>query len=615
MPQGFTIAEVALLKRLPRTAHVFDYQLPEGGVWGVGDLVEVSFRRNLAQGIVLKLKAQSRVSAKLKPVGRLLAPRYVTPQQLKVTEHTAHHYGVAWGQALTLAVPFLPNRNFVPEQVSGATRATPPRPVKPVVITFGSPVQHLQAVLALLERVCKRKQQVLLLVPELHYLSVWQSRLKGYRVATFSAELKLTEQRLAWAAVRSGEAQVVVGTRAALFLPFNHLGGVVVDYAENESYKQAEQNPRYDGLEVARWLAAAHGASLAYLSPAPPLSLWYEAETGAARWQALNARASASFELVDLAEERRAGNYSVVSHALQERVTQTLDRGGKVFLYLNRRGSATTVTCRDCGFSPTCPTCKRPMVWSAKVNKLTCFHCGVTQAMPLPCPECGGSNVAYLGQGLERAAEELKKLWPRVKLSVLEGELSEAPPQLASANIVLGSRLAWRYVDFSTFEFVAALLPDTELSLPEYRAAENTFATMRFLATCGAKRLVVQTWRPEHYLWQSMSQNLPKFYQAELTERKAYNYPPFTSLVRLTSEHKEEQAALVEAKGVARLLESALPKGATFTGPYPDYYHQVRGRYRFHLLLRYQRGFNPETLWPKLPDGILIDRHPWSILR
>jgi primosomal protein N' (replication factor Y) len=211
--------------------------------------------------------------------------------------------------------------------------------------------------------------------------------------------------------------------------------------------------------------------------------------------------------------------------------------------------------------------------------------------------------------------DEIKKVWPKVRLSVLEGEASDASPGLSSAQIVLGSRAAWRHLNFSDFELAAALLPDTELSLPEYRAVESTFATMRFLATSGPKRLLVQTYRPEHYVWQSMGQSLRRFYQAELAERTTYAYPPFTQLVRLTCEHSDERIALTEAKGVARTLSSTLPPGVTFTGPYPDYYQQVRHRYRFHLLLRYQRSFKPETLWAKLPDGILIDRHPWSILR
>lgn len=611
------IAEVVLLQRLPRGVSVFDYTLPSPTSYAVGDLVEVPFRNQTEAGVIVKVKPNSLVRARLKTISQLLAQQYLNHTQLALTERTASYYGVAWATALKTAVPLLPNKRL--------TLAPPPPAkrvkrlaAKAVTIAFNTTEQRIATVLSLAKRVTERNQQMLILVPEISYGDFWKVLLaKKYRVATYNAEQKTTDQRAAWLAVRTGEANLIIATRAALFLPFHTLGGILVDYAENENYKQSDQNPRYDALQVASWLSNLTSASLAYLSPAPPLGLWWQSQTKATRWETLSSSTSTNLDVIDLTHEHQSGSKGIVSYTLAERITEILQQRGKVFLYLNRRGSATGVTCRDCGFTPTCKTCQRTLVWSAASNKLHCYHCGLQEPIPLPCPTCWGSNLRYVGAGLERLEQELKQQWPNVTMVTLEGEVSAAvAEQVPGAQIILGSRAAWRYLNFKNLDLVAALLPDTELSLPEYRAAENVWSTVRFFLTSGAKSVVVQTWRPEHYLWSSLrTKNISTFYKTELRERGPYNYPPYNELLRLTTQSLKENQALEQAQQLATTVKQLVPASVSVTGPYADYYHQVRGQYRFHVLLRYTQAFKPEVLWPHLPDAILIDRQPRSVLR
>ncbi len=616
MPHAKHIAEVVLLQRLPRTAQVFDYQLPAGEAYQVGDLVTVPFRNQACPGIIVNLKASTQVQVTLKQVAARLAAGFATPLQLALTRRVAQHYGVAWGTVLKSSLPFLPNRRFLAPTPS-PSRSARGHATNPTVIVFNQAAGRLKVVAALVQQVLARKQQVLILVPELFYAQVWYQALAGSgHLTNITSQTKTTEQRAAWLAIRTGQAQTIIGTRASLFLPFHNLGGIIVDYAENANYKQTDQNPRYDGLEVAGWLSELSGASLAYLSPAPSVMLWWQAQRGQLSWRVRGSQPTPKLELINLTTERPSGNLGVLSRALQEQVTRAVSQGGQVFLYLNRRGSATAVTCRDCGFTPRCATCQRTLVWNAKTNQLRCYHCGTTLPIPLPCPTCGGSNLRYVGSGLERLERELKDLWPHVATVTLEGEVAPSRvAQVSRAQLILGSRAAWRYLDFTKLALVAAVLPDTELSLPEYRAAEDVWTTMRWFLTGGARSVVAQTYRSEHYVWQTLhSKNLTSFYQAELTERECYGYPPLQELVRFTVQDTNEAATLTEARAVAKTIRAQLKPDSTLVGPYPDYYRQVRGQYRFHLLLRYGPTFNPETLWPALPDGILIDRHPWSIL-
>lgn len=617
MTEYTKIAEVVLLQRLPRLARVFDYTLPFMIKAEVGDLVHVPFRKKITKGVIVKTKRYTEIKSGLLAIDSLLVKHFVSNSQIKLSERAAKHYGVSWSSSMLLCSPILPNRRFAPLLTNNSpVNKTPKKQNKPLTIVFEKNTERQQIIKSLAQKVISRQQQLLILVPELNYIEPWFEILtKSYKVATFSSKDTLKIQRQTWEEVRSGQAQIIIGTRAALWLNFYNLGGVVIDYAENENYKQYDQNPRYSSLEIAKWLAKLNNTSLALLTPAPGLTEWWQAQQKHSVWKKLNTLTH-KIKLVDLAAERQGGNHSIISYELHESIETSLGRHKQIYLYLNRRGFATIVTCRDCGYTANCPTCERSLVWNEKLNQLNCYNCNIKQPIPLPCPKCSGVNLRYLGGGLEKLADEVKKTWPKVKFITLEGEVdTETQNKITDAQIILGSRAAWRYLNFSKIDLVGVILPDAELSLPEFRAAESIWQTMRFFITNGVNQLIIQTYRPEHYVWQSLIKNdLNLFYQNELKERAKYQYPPFSNLIRFTTQAVTEKEALVQARQMRGKIMDQITKDATLVGPYRDYYKQVRGRFRFHLLLRYQREFNPEKLWPFLSDDILIDRHPYNVL-
>lgn len=619
LPTHSAVAEVAPLRRLPRTVHCFDYAQSSTTAAAPGDLVSIPFHGGATLGVVIRIKNKTEVSVPLKPIERVVTQEFINDKQLALATQVAEHCGVSLGTVLMLCAPLLPNKNFKPLPLPKPhTTPVAMSQAQVTVLQVESVSERSTAVRTLIQRVQSRGQQVLLLVPEVYLLARWQISLAEFDPITYTADQPLPEQRRAWQAIRSGQAKLIIGTRAALFLSFFNLGGILVDYAENENYKQSDQNPRYDCLEVAGWLATLWHSSIAYLSPAPPLTLWNKTHHKSGAWRTLgDASSRARIEIIGLRVEREARQHGLVTTALQVLVARTLETAGKVFLYHNRRGTATAVLCRDCGFSPSCPTCQRPLVWAARENMLTCYHCDISQAIPLPCPSCGGANLQYRGAGLSQLEHEVHSLWPQISIVTIEGEgQNDRREEVAHAQLVLGSRAALSYLDFPTINLIAMVAPDAELALPELRTAEEAWARARFFLTSGAKRLVVQTYQPNHYVFQSLQrEDAQFFYQAELAARTPYRYPPHGALLRLTTQAATKQNALAEARVVRTAVAAAIPQTCELIGPYPDYYVQVRGRYRFHLLLRYpNHGFNPTALWPLLPDGILIDRHPWHIL-
>ncbi len=606
-------AEVTLLQRAPRLRHYFDYAVPNGLPVKVGDGVEVLFRKTSVLGIVTKLKSQTTVKVALQPINKVVAVGLVTPAQLKLSQHVAEYYGVAWGASLELCVPVRPGpRSPLKPAVSASVAKTKSTALKPLVVTFDTVADRVILVQQLVQQVIKRDQQVLVLVPEVNYLECWQQTL-GASAIIYRADLKPTELRAVWQAVQSGEALIIIGTRAALFLPYQNLGGIIIDYAANANYKQWDQNPRYDSLAVAEYLANIFSASLAYISPAPPIELWQRIERGEFTHKVL-AGVGAQFSLIDRSGETFSKEIHLLSLELEQRIDESLQNHQPVYLYLNRYGTATAVMCTDCKYISRCTICKRPMVWNSGANNLNCYHCNTKALAPVPCPQCHGIHIKYLGGGVSRLAQEVRGRFLEARVVTIEDTRGDDfKQQIDAADIVIGSRAVWRWVDFTRIGLVGMVEPDTELMLPEFNATEELWQTIRYFVSSGARYVVAQTYRPEHYVWQGAT-TIKNFYQQELPQRVAFKYPPYKQLLRLTMQNSNERECLKIARIVRQKLEGNIPSVVELVGPYPDYYKQVRGRYRFHILVKYPITFDPTTLWPLLPDEVIIDRNPISVL-
>ncbi|MDP3986476.1 MAG: primosomal protein N', partial [Candidatus Veblenbacteria bacterium] len=537
--------------------------------------------------------------------------------QLKLLTWLAEVSGVSLATAVKLMVPVLPNRRFAIPVLERLPRTRPRiAPGQNIINLVTAELEASNgAVTELVARVVTRGQQVLVLVPEAHQVISWVNLFKpNYSCLAFSAHAPEAERRGTYLAVRAGQVQVVVGTRAALWLNFSCLGGIVVTESESENYRQTDQNPRYDALGAARQLARVTGVSLAQVSVAPPLDRWAAAQQRQEQWRELGKRAH-TVELVNLQAAPGGKKHTLLSPELQEAVQQSLAQGRQVLLYLNRRGDATTALCRDCGYVASCEQCQRNLAWVERERQLVCYHCVRTYPPAVPCPRCGSVNATYRGSGLTRLAREVNELWPQVPSVLLEGEFKpEHTREAAQARVVVGSRTAVRAVNGRRLGVAGLVMADSELLLPEFRAGERTWQLAHLLAA-QTRHVVVQTYQPEHYVWQSLSQHKPElFYQPELAMRQQYRWPPAVELVRFTCRSTSESSAREQALELRQKLQPHLPPQAEAVGPYPDYYRMRRGRYQYHLLLKYPPSFQVSTLWPYVPEDVVIEPDPLVIL-
>jgi primosomal protein N' (replication factor Y) len=492
-------------------------------------------------------------------------------------------------------------------------------------------------------------QRAIVLVPEISLTAQtvrrFEARFPG-RVAVIHSQLSLGQRYAAWDRVRRGEADVVIGPRSALFAPLSRIGLVVLDEAHDGSYKQAEPIPlpAYHARETAVALGRLTGATVILGSATPDLVTYYRATQGTYDLLELPHRIIPNTQypdaqpslppvrVVDLRQELRAGNRSIFSRSLQEALCQTLEANQQAILFLNRRGAATFVLCRDCGYVARCPRCDVPLTFHrmSTSGRLICHHCNHREPTPKHCPDCGGQRVRYFGLGTERVEDTVRELYPEARLLRWDRDTASGPDHERflqafvdhRADVLVGTQMIAKGLDLPLVTLVGVISADTALYLPDYRAAERTFQLLTQVAGRAGRsprggRVVVQTYNPGHYAIQAAAHHdYAGFSQQELAFRRRLGYPPFRRLVALRYSSDDAYHCRAEAEHLGRWLEAEIQRlglQADLIGPAPCFFSRVRGRYRWQIVLRSPDPM-PLLSDAALPRGWRVDVDPDSLL-
>jgi primosomal protein N' (replication factor Y) len=460
------------------------------------------------------------------------------------------------------------------------------------------------------EKALAQDLRVLVLVPEIsltpQLVERVRARLKA-PVAILHSQLTELERAQQWWRVRRGEADVVLGSRSAVFAPIPRLGLICVDEEGSAAYKQ-DRTPRYETGWVSRRLAALTGAKLVAGSATPSVVTYHDAVRGELALARLTRRVrgrDAEVELVDMRDEAAGGNRQPLSRRLLEVINKTLENEEQVILYLNRRGMATFVLCRDCGKSVQCLGCSVALVQHPELGGLVCHYCGYSRPMPAVCPHCGSRNIRPMGMGTQRLESMVKKLWPQARVLRLDSDAARGPDSYFDiweafserrADILVGTQLVTRGLDLPAVTCVGVVDADMPLHFPDYRSAENTFALVVQVAGRAGRdgrqaRVVVQTSNPEHYSLRCAATNdYDGFYAAELPSRKAFTFPPFADLAVLTRTDSDDAKSAAVAREAAEEIASGLLRdgieGIRVMGPSPAFIHRLRGEYRWQVTLK-----------------------------
>ncbi len=457
-----------------------------------------------------------------------------------------------------------------------------------------------------LVRCLAQKRGAIILVPEIALTPQAVARFQARvgRVAVLHSGLTDAERHDQWQAIQERRLRVVIGARSALFAPMPDLGLIVVDEEHETSFKQ-EQTPRYHARDVARERARLEKAVCVLGSATPSLESWQAAREGSLRLLELPERVAGGrfpqIEVVDLRTEKPAkGHWLIVSEPLRRALEQALSRGERAILFLNRRGFAPAWHCRTCGGSVTCRRCDVALTYHRGRNRALCHVCLEESAPPETCPACG-APLSLVGVGTERAEAALTKLFPRARIARMDRDTMlrrEMYEQIlgdfgsGKLDILLGTQMVAKGLDFPDVTVVGVLDADTALHHPDFRAAERCFNLVSQVSGRAGRshrggKVVVQTWLPEHPAIQAaVRHDYRGFARGELEERKTFHFPPAARAVRVVLESTDRTKVEGMAREAFRKLQAAAAPGCTLLGPAPPPVERLKGRLRRQILVK-----------------------------
>ena len=466
-----------------------------------------------------------------------------------------------------------------------------------------------QVYLRLVRDILEQGKNAIVLVPEIVLTPQMMRKFAscfGDKVAMLHSSLRMTERYDQWKRIRRGEIRVVLGTRSAIFAPLKNLGLVILDEEQEGSY-QSENPPRYHTRDLAKYLCARDKATLILGSATPTVETAWAAEEGAYHKlllrQRYNAHSLPEVTVADLRQEIRNGNSGLIGSELRQELEKNLSRGEQSILFLNRRGNSRMLLCGECGHVPECPRCSVSLTYHSANRRLMCHYCNHSEQASETCPECGGI-MKQIGAGTQKVEEELHELFPEASVLRMDADTATGGHEAIlnrfekeKIDILLGTQMVAKGLDFENVTLVGVLSADTSLYVDNYRAAERTFSLLTQVvgrAGRGNKsgRAVIQTYTPGNDVIQSAArQDYDSFYQSEIRMRQLRRYPPFADLFTFTVSGTEEGAVLRAAAGVRETLRrmSTLPElakhQAEVLGPAPAPVLKVNNRYRYRVLL------------------------------
>jgi primosomal protein N' (replication factor Y) len=484
-------------------------------------------------------------------------------------------------------------------------------------------------------------------------------------VAVVHSGLTDGERYDTWRRAREGLFRVVVGARSALFTPLPNVGVVILDEEHDHSYKQSPpmHQPYYDSRSVAEAMMRRVQGTLLLGSATPDVETYHRAmrgeivrlelperimghrllaETGAAADDlplddGAESAATLMAELppvriVDMRAELKAGNTSIFSLRLQQSISEVLARGEQAILFLNRRGQATYVFCRDCGYVVNCPRCEAPLTYHRHGQRLRCHRCGYSAPEPAICPLCRSHRIKFFGAGTQQVEQAFATLWPQARTlrwdADTTGDFSAHDALLQrfskkQADILIGTQMVTKGLDLPLVTLVGVISADVGLNLPDFRAPERTFQLLTQVAGRAGRgqlagSVILQTYQPEHYAIQAAANHdYRTFFQRELAYRQELGYPPFRRMIRLLFRFPSDQKAREEAQRAASLIRDQLRAlqmtGTEIIGPAPCFFSKENDLFRWHLLLRGPDPM-PAVANLRLPSGWYVDVDPVEVL-
>lgn len=484
------------------------------------------------------------------------------------------------------------------------------KPQKPFLLygITGSGKTHVYIELA--SRVLQKGRGVIILVPEITLTPQTIQRFRavlGDVIAVIHSHMSDGERRDSLQELVTGNKKMVIGVRSAILAPVHNPGLIIVDEEHDGSYKQGDMEPRYNARDVAVMRGSIQNAVVLLGSATPSFESYYNSISGKYNLLKLSRRFGAAtlprVQIVDMAEEHRNNNWTLLSRYLSERIQQCLKQNRQIILLLNRRGFATVLICKECGHSCMCPHCSVSLRYHRADRTVKCHLCGYEQQAPDRCPSCKGEQIKYKGTGIQKAEELIRQSFPDARILRMDQDTTRRKGSHISilkefadreADILIGTQMVSKGLNFPNVALVGVLQADTGLHFPDFRASEKTFQLLAQVAGRAGRadnqgEVVIQTYCPEEVaIKTAKTHDYEQFFNCELKNRQELCYPPFSRLARIIVEGRIEQEVKNRISSISFLLHRTAGSQITILGPTPAVLQRIANESRYSLLIKAQ---------------------------
>lgn len=592
----------------------------------VGSIVGIQFGNKTIRGVVGAIsKKQEARDYKLKKIISINSEFIIPEKYIAIAMWVSEYYLCSLGEAISMFLPpvikqprvkikdaILKNKKLNPlthdqknifqklsKQLSSSKK-------KPALIYGVTGSGKTEIYLHLAKKTIEFGKSVILLVPEIILTPQNIERFEeafSQDVVLMHSGLSKSDKYHCYKSFNSGEKKVIVGPRSALLVPNDNVGLIIVDEEQEESYKQ-EQNPRYDAVNLAEKISDKTNSLLVLGSATPRIETYYKAKSGIYELYKLSGRYNTltlpTAEIVDLKDEIKRENFSPISEKLQKALSNVLKQKEQAILFLNRRGMATFVSCRDCGFVANCTRCEVPLIQHLDQtgNYLICHHCDKKAPLPHICPDCGSLKIRYFGSGVEKIELEIKKLFPKAKIMRIDSKVLRNHSEYEKFyrdfydhkfDFVIGTQILAKGFDIPGVSLVGIISADVGLHIPHFRAAEKIFRLITQVSGRSGRRgkpgqTIIQTYWPNSAAIKfAAKHDFDSFYDAEIEKRLEKNYPPKTHIIRVLSEDKTQSKA---RKNIEKLSSELLKRKIEYIGPGACFFQRLNNKFRYQIIIK-----------------------------
>lgn len=459
-----------------------------------------------------------------------------------------------------------------------------------------------------IEKAINNGKSAIMLVPEIgltpQIVGKFISRF-GNVISVLHSKLSDSERYDEYRKITDGEAKIVVGTRSAIFVPFNNIGVIIIDEEHTSSYKQ-DNNPRYSAINVAEWRSKYHNCPLVLGSATPSLESFAKAGNHVYKLLSLTERAGGSVlpnvNIVDMKEEVKKGNF-ILSDILKNKIGEVLDRGEQAIILLNRRGYSSTISCKECGYVYKCPNCDITYTYHKSSNNLKCHYCGYSMVLPNKCSICGSDNLKDYGLGTEKLEETLNSLY-KARIVRMDVDTTSKKGQHQKIiddfgehkyDILIGTQMIAKGLDFPLVTLVGVVSIDSSLTSPDYRASENTFQLLSQVSGRAGRsenkgEVIVQTFNPDHYaITLAKNHDYIDFYKEEMKVRKMLKYSPYYYMVLVSITSKDYELGFKEANKIGSYIRNNISSDSIVLGPTMANMFKVNNIYHYQIIIKYRK--------------------------